>query len=324
MSVASPVPTCRVVVPRSLRARLTTAALAAACALLGSCTALTMSYADETLDALFNAERAFSRDAAVSGFSAAFTHFIEPEAIVFRPGPVRFGEYQAAHPPKPGDGGIVVQWAPQAGAVAHVGDLGFTTGPFRVTRRTDPANTPPVEVGYFFSVWAQTPRGWRVVLDAGVTTDVAPPQEGFANFRAPIVDVRVPRTLNAQTRAASRDALLALERAPHSLTLSPPDVSGSLPSFYSLTTSTTRWLRPGPAATFGVGIQAALQPAGGRLDWVPADVVVSASEDFAYSWGRYTRTSGVGGVEQGWYVHVWQRNDLREWRLAAIVWMPER
>ncbi len=299
------------------------ALMAAACALLGACTALTMSYADESLDSLFNAERAFSREAANAGIGTAFAKFLEPDAIVFRPGPVRFADYRAAHPPKPGDGGLALQWAPQDGAVSRAGDFGYTTGPFRLTHRTDRASAPPVEVGYFLSVWAHGPRGWRVVLDAGVATDVVPPQEGLANFRRPLVDVRVPRTLNADTRAASREALLAIERAPRSLTLAPPDVAGSLPSFYSLTTSTTRWLRPGPEATFGNGIQAALQPAGGRLDWMPADVVVAASEDFAYSWGRYARTPGTGAVEQGYYVHVWQRNDLREWRLAAIVWMRD-
>ena len=209
---------------------------------------------------------------------------------------------------------VRLEWAPQAGAVARSGDLGFTTGPYRVMK--DDAH-PPVDQGYFFSIWKHTAEGWRVAVDSGVQTTAPPPQEGLANFLL-LTEVFPPAPATPAQLQASRADLLARERAPRSLA----SEALGMGSYYDWITASTRWLRTGPPAQIGPAIRAELVGAGGRLDWVPVDAVVAQSNDFAYSYGSFTRTTADGRVFPGYYVHVWQRDDLRDWKLAAIVWLP--
>ena len=291
-----------------------TAALVVAVTALAGCTALGPGYANEALNGLFEAERAFARAASVDGVRAAFSAYLAPDAIVFRPGPVDFHADLASRPAPAKPSPLRLEWAPQAGAVARSGELGFTTGPYRLMK--DDAH-PPVDQGSFFSVWRKTPEGWRVAMDAGVQGTVPPPQEGLANFLL-LTEVFPPAPATAAELDASRADLLARERAPRSLSA---DALG-MGSYYDWITDSTRWLRTGPPPRFGPAIRAELVAAGGRLDFVPADAVVARSNDFAYSYGSFTRTTADGHAFPGYYVHVWQRNDFNDWKLAAVVWLP--
>jgi hypothetical protein len=289
-------------------------AVALALSALAGCTALAPGYANLPLNNLFDAERAFARAASVQGVRAAFSVYMAQDAVVFRPGPVSYHADVASRPAPAKPSTVRLEWAPQAGAIARSGDLGFTTGPYRVMKDD---THPPVDQGYFFSIWKQTQDGWRVALDAGVQSTAPPPQEGLANFLLP-TEIFPPAPATAAQLAASRSDLLARERAPRSLSA---DALG-MGSYYDWITDSTRWQRTGPPAQFGPAIRAELVGAGGRLDWVPVDAVVAKSNDFAYSYGSFTRTTADGHVFPGYYVHVWQRNDFNDWKLSAVVWLP--
>lgn len=297
-----------------MNSRLRVLLIIVGAAALPACTALTPGYANLGLNDLFNSERAFARMASTQGITPAFRHYLATDAIVFQPGPVI---YARTAPLKPGPldaAAPVLEWGPQAGAVARAEDLGYTTGPYRLMKRDVRA---PLDQGYFFSIWKRVDGVWRVALDAGVATQSPPPQEGLVNFLKPI-EVDAPLQPTAKQVAHARDEILARERAPRSLAALPE----GMPSYYEWFTTTTRWLRTGPPATFGAAMRHELTGRGGHIAWVPTDAVVSLSNDFAYSYGSFTRTTGDGAVLTGYYVHVWQRDDLHAWKLAVVDWLP--
>jgi hypothetical protein len=288
--------------------------LIAACG-LAACAALTPGYANQALGDLFNSERAFARMAAQRGIAPAFDQYLAADAIVFRPGPVVYPRTQAAANAVRDPAAPLLEWAPQAGAVSRANDLGYTTGPYRLVKQGE---RQPLDQGYFFSVWKRVDGVWRVAIDAGVATVAPTPQEGLANFLKPI-EANPPAQPTAQQLQTARDELLVREQSPRSLAALPPEGTAS---FYEWITPSTRWLRTGPSAVFGATIRDELTNLGGRIEWAPLAATVAQSNDLAYTYGRFTRTAGTGSVTTGYYVHVWQRNDQREWRLAAIVWLP--
>src|SRR6266700_7309050 len=151
------------------RARLIVAAL-----LLGDCSTAP-TYPDATLEALFNAERAFARDSTERGIRAAFLEHFATDGIDFRPGSGAMRERMLARPATTDPLALLLDRSPQAGAVARSGDLGFTTGPYSLRNQRDPS--APTRYGYFFSVWKRENGGWRVALDGGVSTPAAPQSE---------------------------------------------------------------------------------------------------------------------------------------------------
>jgi ketosteroid isomerase-like protein len=61
------------------------------------------------------------------------------------------------------------------------------------------------------------------------------------------------------------------------------------------------------------------------VKWEPLRAVVSSSNDFAYTYGKYTREEGAqsqAAVRTGYYVHLWRRDAKGQWRLAVEVSRP--
>ncbi len=274
-----------------------------------------MSQTSPQLDALFSAERAFARDAYAIGVRPAFLKNLADDAIVFAPGPVRYAEFVKAHPASGDPMATLLEWGPQVGAVSRAGDLGFTTGPSRTSKRAAPNG--PASHGYFFSIWSRESGAWRVILDAGVTLDAPPPQEGASNLRVPMFEGPMA-TLDAAGRQASLDALMAMERGTR-LVGPTPDGGAALRDWV---VASTRWVRDNAPALTGRELVAWLnaQPAG-RIDFAPEAGRVAQSDDLAYTRGTFTR--GGATPSEGWYVHVWQRDRGRVWRLIAAISLPK-
>lgn len=291
-------------------------ALPFACAGLAACTSLAPGYSDPSLENLFNAERAFARDAYAQGIRASFLQHLVPGAIVFEPGPVRYADVVEARAPAADPLATLLEWGPQAGAVSRANDLGFTTGPTRSSKRHDPDAS--ASHGYYFSVWSRANGAWQVVVDAGVSQASPPPQEGVPNMRTPIHLGKAPVFTPAQ-HAASREALLRLERMPRAVGDAP---SGAL-AYCDLVTPATRSLRNGRPVIVGKALArhvAALPP--GRIEWTPIDGAIAASDDLAYTYGTTRNISGGTVAMDGYYVHVWQRDFEQKWKLIADVSLP--
>jgi ketosteroid isomerase-like protein len=290
-------------------------ALPLACAGLVACTTLAPGYADPSLENLFNAERAFASDAYTQGIRASFLHYLAPDAIVFQPGPVRYADAVKQRPPPTDPRAAVLEWGPQAGAVSRAGDLGFTTGPWRLRQRND--STAPASYGYYLSVWSRAGGEWRVIVDAGVTQKSPPPQEGAPNMRTPIFRGHDLLRSDAQ-RAAGREKLLVLDRMPRAF----GEGSAGTPAYRDLLTPVTRFLKNDePMLTGEALIDAIAEQPAGRVEWMPIDGAIAASDDLAYTYGKSRRT-GATMPAAGYYVHVWQRNFEGAWKLIAEVSLP--
>src|SRR5437667_3749690 len=279
------------------RARLTVAAL-----LLAACSTAP-TYPDATLEALFDAERAFARDSTERGIRAAFLEHFATDGIDFRPGPGAMRERMLARPAPADPLTLLLDWSPQAGAVARSGDLGFTTGPYSLRNQRD--SSAPTRYGYFFSVWKRENGVWRVALDAGVSTPGAPQPETLA-IAAGATQARSSLIPTASRSNRGKDALVALEREARSLDPDPADT----PSYFELLANSVRVLREGSYALNGADAALkAFAATGRRVFWTPAGAGASASDDLGFTYGRYARFVGVAEEASGYYVHVWQRDD---------------
>jgi ketosteroid isomerase-like protein len=282
--------------------------------LLGACTGAPPA-PDAALDELFAAERAFAKDSTEHGIRAAFLDHFASDGIDFRPGPGVMRERMRARPAPADPLALMLDWSPQAGAVARSGDLGYTTGPFSLSNQRDPSAA--ARYGYFFSVWKRENGVWRVALDAGVSTPAAPPPDSLV--AAVGTSPRSAGSMTSNARGAGKDTLVALERGARSLD---PDPSEGA-SYFELLANSARVLREGSYAIVGAdAARKALASTGRRVVWTPAGAGAAASDDFGYTYGRYVRFIGSAEEASGYYVHVWQRDESGAWRIAAEVQLP--
>ncbi|HTS22423.1 MAG TPA: hypothetical protein VMN79_11520 [Casimicrobiaceae bacterium] len=300
--------------PRPARAPGARRAGVIAALVVGACAAPAPT-PDAQLDELFSAERAFARESTERGIRAAFLHYFAVDGIDFRPGPGVMRERMLARPAPADPLAFLLDWSPQAGAVARAGDLGYTTGPYSLSNQRDAS--APARYGYFFSVWRRENGLWRVALDAGVSTPAAPAPDSLAARTDPST---VPvRWREASEPGRGADELLALEREARSLD---PDPAAAA-SYFELLADSARILREGSYALIGAdAARKALAASGRRVVWLPSGVGASSSDDLGFTYGRYQRS--VGGAEEaaGYYVHVWQRDRNGAWRIAAEVQLP--
>jgi ketosteroid isomerase-like protein len=274
-------------------------------------------YPDGTLEDLFNAERAFAHDATERGIRAAFLDHFATDGVDFRPGPGVMRERVLARPAPADPLALVLDWSPQAGAVARSGDLGFTTGPYALSSPRDPQ--APTHYGYFLSVWKREKGQWRVAADAGVVTPAAPQPESSAAGAAAQASASL-RVVPMFDRGG-KDALLAIEREGRSL--DPVQDAAGEPSYFELLDNAVRVLREGSYASIGAdAARKALAAPGRRIFWTPAFAGVSAGNDFGYTYGRYARFVGSSEEATGYYLHVWQRDSAGAWRITADVQLP--
>ena len=269
---------------------------------------------DAALDDLFAAERAFAKDSTERGMRAAFLDHFAADGLDFRPGPGVMRERMRARPAPADPLALVLDWSPQAGAVARAGDLGYTTGPFSLSNQREAS--VPARYGYFFSVWRRENGVWRVALDAGVSTPAAPPPDSLA---AP-VDTKGRAVFMAGAGGGrGKEALLALERGARSLDPDPAETA----SYFELLANSARILREGSYAIVGAdAARRALAATGRRVVWTPSDGGASASDDLGFTYGRFARFFGSSEESSGYYVHVWQRDASGAWRITAEVQLP--
>lgn len=272
---------------------------------------------NSALEELFAAERSFARASTEYGVRAAFLEYFAQGGVDFRPGPGPMRERLLSRPAPADPMAFVLDWSPQAGAVALSGDLGFTTGPYSLRNQRDAS--VPASYGYFFSIWKRENRVWRVAVDAGVSTPGAPEPEsrGAVARESDTPSPWLPPW--ATRRGRGQGALLALEQEPRSLD---PEPAGA-PSYFELLAGSVRLLRENSYAVHGAdAVRKALAAAGRTVRWTPAGSGAAESDDLGYTYGSYVRMNGAAEEAVGYYVHVWQREDAGGWRIAAEVMLP--
>lgn len=148
------------------------AAIAAILLALGACSRGPDADVDAETNRLLQADRDFARASVDYGMAEAFRAYLHEDAIIFRRGePVRGRDAIYDHLASDG-GNFVLEWEPQEGKSARLGDLGWTWGVYTVSS-TDSLGIGRISYGRYVNVWKKDRAGqWKVLIDIGTS---APP-----------------------------------------------------------------------------------------------------------------------------------------------------
>jgi ketosteroid isomerase-like protein len=114
------------------------------------------------------AERAFAADASARNTRDAFLAAYDREGVAFAPGPVNAQWIWEARKPNKNH----LEWAPEVAEIAASGELGYTSGPWRMTAEGE---DKPSAFGHFFTVWRKDADGhWKVLVDHGISHGEVP------------------------------------------------------------------------------------------------------------------------------------------------------
>lgn len=249
------------------------------------------------------AERAFAARAQVVNARQAFVEFFAPDAILYAPFPrPAFPRLREAP-----DWAVNIQWRPVAAAISGAGDMGYTTGPSEYRRNPGEA---PVGFGHYTSVWQRQSDGrFLVRIDVGI-------EHPAPEVRAPDWTPPAPPPSSA---AALNDA--AREAATHELRELDARLGGTRKlgdALGPLLADEARWHRGGRLPVVGRNaVIAVLAQSPDALEWSPEAVVIAASGDFGYAYGRgrWQRGAEAGDLA---YLNIWQRRE-GAWRLLVHV-----
>jgi ketosteroid isomerase-like protein len=110
------------------------------------------------------AESAFAAHSVATDMREAFLAAFAEDSTLLRSGPVPARETIRKNPAPP----IELNWRPAFVYAAASGDIGYSTGPWRITSKNDPS--APAKFGQFVSVWKRQADGvWKVFIDMGIS-----------------------------------------------------------------------------------------------------------------------------------------------------------
>ncbi len=141
---------------------------------------------------LVAAESEFAAHAVATDMRQAFIRALGTDGILLRPGPVAGAAFMAARPIPP----IELNWRPSFAYAAASGDIGITSGPWRILSRTNPA-TPPA-YGHFTSLWKRNAAGrWMLAFDTGISHPDASGTDAFLLTPATTMHRATPAAVDA-------------------------------------------------------------------------------------------------------------------------------
>lgn len=251
--------------------------------------------ADDPLASLVAAERDFAADAARLGLNPAFRAHAAADSILLRPDP-RPALAQLASEGE--DPALRLEWQPMVAAVARSNDLGFTTGPYRMTRGGE------AHFGRFLTVWLRDGDGkWRWYLDHGVPT---PAETQSVTLPAEVMRLD-PGAAGSQPKAGEIELVTAEEALNAAL------VRGEWDVLVEALAGQGYLLRP----RHGMVVRAdAARLLDGRPGFAGAERLglrISGASDLAASYGRLARAPGKPGA---YYIRIWRR-EAAGWRLLV-------
>lgn len=200
---------------------------------------------------------------------------------------------------------IVLDWRPRYVEVATSGDLGLSTGPWKITSKADPSAA--AAHGQFVSLWRRTGSGpWQVVVDLGIG------HKEPALWDAPL-EARMVPTSGGASAASVVEAEAQFARAMAQ--------SGPRAAYEGQGAADLRYYRNGQAPVASRAA-ALVSPAMGADRWVFTVVrsETAASNDFAYTRGTFAAPA-VPTKVRGYYMRVWRR-EAGQWRIVMDVVNP--
>ena len=245
------------------------------------------------------AETAFAAHSVREDMRVAFMAHFAGDGVFVRNGWVNAREFLAAQPAPP----IVLDWRPAYTEVAASGDLGLSTGPWKLTARNDPN---AAAYGQFVSVWKREPgQPWRVLVDLGISH----PQPAY--WDRPLETVAV-----SAEPAPAGDTIEAAERR----FADDARANGTRAAYARHGSSSLRLYRDGVSPMAGKQASLAWPGLDGeRRGWIVEKSEAARSGDFGYARGVYT--AEPRGRPDGWFARVWHREG-GAWRIALDVSNP--
>jgi ketosteroid isomerase-like protein len=270
------------------------------------------------LSSLVEAERAFAHTSLEIGARPSFMKFLADDAVVFRPGPVRYKEAMKDVPLPANPRETTLEWEPLSADVSASGDMGYTTGPAVWTDHS-PAKRPPY-YGYYFSVWKKQSTGeWKVAFDIG--TEQPGPYTGSRTLRVPAV-VERKEAIPTSSPAEHVVSLMNVERE----FLEAVQKEGATNALARYAEKEARVYRDKERPIVGsdsVRMYFSSKPY--LSQWNPMFCDVAPSGDIGYVYGGYEVAvpgAAPAPVENGFYLRVWKRDGTNTWRVVAEVTSP--
>jgi ketosteroid isomerase-like protein len=272
------------------RTGLTMAAALAACA--------TLPGPGGDAASLAAAESAFAAQSVREDMRAAFLAHFAPDGLFVRGAWVNAHAWLAPRAAPP----IVLDWRPVHVETARAGDIGLSTGPWRITTR---GAAQPGGFGQFVSIWTREPgQPWRVAADLGIS------HEGASLWEAPL-EARATPGIALGGTAEEAEADFARESL----------ANGAAAAYRAFAASDLRLYREGHAPWLGRDAALRSGPAPAEaVTWIVERAATAGSGDFGYSLGRF---AAPGDGPRGQYLRAWRR-EAAGWRIVLDVVNPAK
>jgi ketosteroid isomerase-like protein len=247
------------------------------------------------------AETAFAAHSVREDMRAAFLAAFAEDGVFVRNGWAIARSDLATRPAPP----IVLDWRPQYVEVAASGELGLSTGPWKIASKADPAAPPTF--GQFVSIWRRAPGGeWKVEVDIGI----GHPQPSL--WDAPL-EARTAPAAAPGAEAGIEEAEADFQRI--------AAASGAHAAYAARGARDLRLYRHGQAPR--ARLEAALDSPAAKdegLRWTLERVAHARSCDLGYARGSYAHASAPA-APIGHFMRVWRR-EAGGWRIVLDVANP--
>ena len=277
------------------------ALLFAALAVAGCAQQPTQPPAMDDAQSLAAAENAFAAHSVREDMRAAFLTAFADDGVFVRDGWTVSNDYLKAQPAPP----IVLDWRAQHTEVAASGDLGLSTGPWKITSKEKP-DAPPT-FGQYVSVWRREAAGpWKVAVDLGI----GHPQSAL--WDQPL-ETTSPSGASASASRGIEAAELDFVSDAHAT---------SLPQAYAKHgAERMRFYRNGVQPAIGKSAALASPAmADQKLAWIVDGTEISSSRDFGYARGSFAAATAPT-KPLGYFLRVW-RFERSQWRIVMDVTNP--
>ena len=268
-----------------------------------------------SLKTLVDTEREFSHTSETEGIKAAFLMFMSDGAILFRPDPVNGKEWWQSRPAPT----ALLKWEPIFADVSAAGDLGYTTGPYKLQPKDGDSNS--ISHGHYMTIWRRQSDGkWRFVIDFG--TSNPPPTNPTLTWTAPRVKAKPAKPVASSDPERLRADLIKLDWQ----VARTAERDGLGRAFSRFADTNIRLMRKQSFPAVGKPkAVAALAKENVAMTLQPSRADVSASGDLGYTWGSYqSRSSQTSDkpAARGHYVRIWKRSGSGAWRIVLDVANP--
>ena len=256
---------------------------------------------DEAAAALAAAESAFAAHSVREDMRVAFLANFADDGVFVKNGWTNSNAHLATQTAPP----IVLDWRPAHAEVAASGELGLSTGPWKITSKAKP-ETPPA-FGQYVSVWRREAGGpWKVAVDLGIGHPQA------ALWDQPLA------TTKSDGSAAS--AARGIESAELDF-VSDAHAQGPRAAYAKHGSERMRFYRT--EVQPAIGRAAALASPGmsdQKLAWAIDRIEIARSRDFGYARGSYAALA-TPARPLGYFLRVW-RMERGHWHIVMDVTNP--